>query len=124
MPQAKFKKREYMREYMRRYRDANPAYRERHLRWVRTNEQRYAARRNAEILLFKANGCALCDENDPCCISAHHIDPEIKDFGISGSAQGISLKRLKAELAKCVAICENCHRKVHAGKISILPIAP
>jgi hypothetical protein len=39
--------------------------------------------------------------------------------GNYGSRQP-SLENFIAELAKCICVCENCHRKIHAGVI-VLP---
>lgn len=67
---------------------------------------------------FKKNGCALCPEKEPCCMSAHHLNPEEKDFSIANSRKdGYSLKKVVDELKKCICVCENCHRKIHAGKL-------
>jgi len=43
----------------------------------------------------------------------HHLDPSKKDFQIGGKT--ISWERIKAEIQKCVLLCSNCHREVHAG---------
>jgi len=51
----------------------------------------------------------------PHVFEFHHRDAKSKDFGIS--EDGI-LRRwtvIVAELAKCVMLCANCHREVHAG---------
>jgi hypothetical protein len=57
-----------------------------------------------------------------CCLSAHHIDPTEKDFALGAAASSkVGVDKIRAELAKCICICENCHRKVHAGLITILP---
>jgi hypothetical protein len=42
----------------------------------------------------------------------HHTDPRAKEFKIS---QMRTIPRLKAEIAKCIVICANCHRKGHKG---------
>jgi len=62
-------------------------------------------------------GCALCDEADPCCMDFHHINND-KDRDVSYLAQSKSLTRLIREINKCVCVCANCHRKIHAGKLS------
>lgn len=60
--------------------------------------------------------CQLCGENETCCIDFHHLDPLIKEISISAMTQrGYTLKRVKEEASKCVPLCSNCHRKVHAG---------
>lgn len=43
----------------------------------------------------------------------HHKDPNLKDFGISDD--NMKLKDAIEEAKKCVLICSNCHRELHAG---------
>src|SRR5262249_28265075 len=66
------------------------------------------------------NGCALCPECDPVCLEFHHTDPKEKDFDI-GSFPNVSWKWaiIAREMRKCVVLCSNCHKKVHAGKKSV-----
>ena len=45
----------------------------------------------------------------------HHIDAKTKAFGISEDGILRSWESILAELAKCVMLCANCHREVHAG---------
>jgi transposase len=63
---------------------------------------------------FRKNGCAICGRDHPAGLSAHHIDPSTKLFNPS---RAISLRmrndQLESELAKCVCLCESCHRKFH-----------
>ena len=42
----------------------------------------------------------------------HHINPLEKEFAIGASNR--SYERLKEEARKCVMLCANCHREVHA----------
>lgn len=70
---------------------------------------------------YKGGKCALCGYNK--CLGAlefHHLDPSKKDFALSVKGLTRSWKKTKAELDKCVLVCANCHREVHAG-ISQLP---
>jgi predicted HNH restriction endonuclease len=65
---------------------------------------------------LKGGACAVCGYRR--CISAlefHHPDPSQKDFGISVDGSTRSWERIKAEVEKCVLVCANCHREVHAG---------
>lgn len=64
-------------------------------------------------------GCIICKEKDSCAIDLHHLNPEIKDRDTSNMVNE-SRKLLKKEIRKCVLLCANCHRKVHAGKITLL----
>ena len=63
-------------------------------------------------------GCCVCGETEPCCLDFHHLRD--KEFEIS-KAPDVSKERLYKELDKCVVFCANCHRKLHAKKIT-LPI--
>ena len=68
---------------------------------------------------FKAScGCKLCSEKEPACLEFHHLDPSEKDFVVSTSANR-SWDKIQAEMHKCVVLCANCHRKVHAGVLQI-----
>lgn len=48
-------------------------------------------------------------------IDFHHIDESTKRFAISDGLYSYTLNTLKTELRKCVRICSNCHREIHAG---------
>ena len=65
--------------------------------------------------------CVFCGENDPICIDWHHIDPNEKSFAIS-HIKGKAKERTLEEMKKCICICSNCHRKLHAGKLSLSQI--
>jgi Fe-S-cluster-containing dehydrogenase component len=63
--------------------------------------------------------CRVCREKEPACLDFHHTDPAEKDFTVSEALHKFSLKRIMAEISKCIVLCANCHRKYHAGKISL-----
>lgn len=65
-------------------------------------------------------GCSVCAEREPVALDLHHLDPLLKEDS-PASLLGWSRESLKAEIRKCVVLCSNCHRKFHAGIIS-LPI--
>lgn len=52
----------------------------------------------------------------------HHLDPSKKDFTISRS--DMSKAEVIAEIRKCVCLCANCHRMVHAELIDVSNIEP
>ena len=62
--------------------------------------------------------CIICGESEKVCIDYHHINSEDKDFTI-GKHRGRSKEWLLHEMSKCVCLCSNCHRKVHAGIINL-----
>lgn len=62
--------------------------------------------------------CVFCGESDPVCIDWHHIDPNQKSFQIS-FVKGKAKERTLEEMKKCVCVCASCHRKLHAGHLSL-----
>lgn len=71
-------------------------------------------RNKIKLVEYKGGKCERCGYNK--CIEAlefHHLNPDEKDFGVScGSTR--SLKKLKTEVDKCIMVCANCHREIHA----------
>ncbi len=65
---------------------------------------------------YKGGQCQLCSYDR--CLAAlefHHPDPVQKDFSISADGSTRSWARVRLEIEKCVLLCANCHREVHAG---------
>lgn len=62
--------------------------------------------------------CVFCGETDPVCIDWHHIDPSQKSFQIS-FIKGKAKEKTLEEMKKCVCVCASCHRKLHAGHLSL-----
>jgi DNA-binding CsgD family transcriptional regulator len=71
-------------------------------------------RRRTKIKLVKYKGgkCVKCGY-DKCIhvLQFHHLDPNEKDFTISGKSW--SFERLKKEVDKCILVCSNCHIELH-----------
>lgn len=90
---------------------------------IKTQEQinsqtRYSKRIKEELVEYKGGKCEICGYNK--CIQAlefHHLDPTQKDFSISGGTK--SFERLKPEVDKCILVCSNCHKEIHAGLVSV-----
>ena len=64
---------------------------------------------------YKGGKCNRCGYNR--CIEAlefHHENPSQKDFNISSKGYTRSWERVQKELDKCVMLCANCHRELHA----------
>ena len=71
-------------------------------------------RTKQKLVEHKGGCCEICGYNK--CIEAlefHHKDPDQKDFSLSGKSW--ALDRLIEEANKCLMLCANCHREVHAG---------
>jgi len=88
----------------------------------RAKEREYSRKRQEyrRVLLnrFKSmKGCLICGERCWACLEFHapngHKDlrpPELTSA---------SMKRIKAELSRCVVVCANCHHKLHAGIVEL-----
>ena len=79
--------------------------------------------RKKEWLLSLKKPCIVCGESEPVVIDFHHLDGEDKDFTI-GKHWGLNKETLQKEIDKCVCLCANCHRKVHAGLIDLSAYIP
>ena len=83
--------------------------------------RRMQERRVSNITKVKqAHGgkCSVCGYAR--CLAAldfHHIDPSVKKHEVSYSRY--SVERMATEAAKCVLLCSNCHRELHAGFIAL-----
>lgn len=65
-------------------------------------------------------GCKLCGESNACCLDFHHLEPKKKKNSVSKLVTGChSWATIKKEADKCVVVCANCHRKIHAGILVI-----
>ncbi len=98
-----------MREYRRDY-------------YYRNKESHYQRNEKTELKLrdymkSQKNPCLVCGENETSCIDFHHLRD--KDMDVSKMVKYGSLKKLKEEIEKCVCLCANCHRKLHAGIITL-----
>ena len=61
-------------------------------------------------------GCKYCPENEAACLDLHHLNPKEKEISLGDAmGRGWTLKKLMKEAAKCIVVCSNCHRKIHAG---------
>jgi hypothetical protein len=77
----------------------------------------YARRKKIRVMAveYKGGKCSMCGYDH--CIEAlefHHVDPAQKDFNVSSKGYTRSWVRVKAELDKCIILCANCHREIHA----------
>jgi excisionase family DNA binding protein len=77
-------------------------------------------RRIKELLVAEAGGrCNRCGYARYIgALQFHHRDGEIKEFGLGDRGLTRSLEAAKAEAAKCVLLCANCHAEVTAGIVT------
>lgn len=88
------------------------------------NIRRNRNRRNdmsASLRKLHGDQCCLCGYSK--CLEAlefHHLIPVQKSFEIAGAIAGQCKKHFEEivnESKKCILVCSNCHREIHANKI-------
>ncbi len=68
----------------------------------------------------KTLSCKICGESESVCLDFHHIEPNEKEYNIALLKYSTgSFEKVKREIEKCVVLCANCQRKVHAGIIRL-----
>lgn len=75
-----------------------------------------------KLVKYKGGECSLCGYSK--CVDAldlHHVDPKTKEFGISSGGLTRAWSKVVAEADKCILVCANCHREIHAGIIKVQP---
>jgi predicted HNH restriction endonuclease len=71
---------------------------------------------------YKGGKCEICGYSK--CIEAlefHHVNTTGKDFSISDKGYTRSWEKVKKELDKCILVCANCHREIHAHPEKVQP---
>ena len=81
-------------------------------------------KRRAELrrkaLEFGGNKCQICGyKKELSALEFHHVDEAKKDFGLSQKGLTRSWERIQTELEKCILVCANCHREIHAGLVRL-----
>ena len=75
-------------------------------------------RRKIKAVEYKGGKCELCNyDKNISALEFHHLNPEEKDFTISGYK--CKWEVLKKELDKCILVCSNCHREIHNPQSTI-----
>lgn len=65
---------------------------------------------------YKGGKCQCCGYNNYVgALEFHHVNPEEKDFGVGSKGYTRSWDTVKKELDKCVLVCSNCHKEIHAS---------
>lgn len=89
---------------------------------VKVKKKRFRRERFREkwkrIVIEAMGGCCQCCGYSACqgALELHHINPTIKEHSMSQilSEPGYFFEGVE-ELKKCVLVCANCHREIHAG---------
>lgn len=53
----------------------------------------------------------------PASLDFHHIDPTVKEHGLSKINRYAFNEKTRDEINKCTVLCANCHRALHAGQV-------
>jgi hypothetical protein len=68
------------------------------------------------VVKYKGGKCVICGYKR--CLDAfdlHHTGDSTKKFGLSQRGLTRSWKTIKKEADKCILVCANCHREIHAN---------
>ena len=72
---------------------------------------------------WKGGKCVGCGYNK--CNNAldfHHLGQDKKEFSIAHARLTSFNENIKRELDKCILVCSNCHREIHAGVLDLLTL--
>jgi hypothetical protein len=97
----------------KRYRQKNPEK-------IRETKRNYYRARKLKAMEIMGNRCAHCNiayngKNSPI-FEFHHLDPSIKEAGVTRLLTNRAWSETLDELKKCVLICANCHNQYHGGE--------
>lgn len=70
------------------------------------------SKRKFLLKFYQENPCIDCGEKDPVVLELDHVrGNKIMAVGAMATHGGVSLEKLKEEIAKCEVRCANCHRR-------------
>lgn len=71
--------------------------------------------RKKQIIIEMGGGCTKCGYHaNLASLDFHHLDESAKAFDLNSRAIAYApWEEVKAELAKCVVLCRNCHSELH-----------
>lgn len=73
-----------------------------------------------KLVELKGGRCQICGYSR--CLTAldfHHVDEKTKVFELSQRDLTKSWKKIFDEAKKCLLVCANCHREIHAGLVAL-----
>lgn len=81
----------------------------------------HVKKRKKDLASLFGSRCCICGfDAFQEALEFHHIDPSTKSFGLTDSnAVTKALKKQLEEARKCVLLCANCHRGIHAGYLEL-----
>ncbi len=73
-----------------------------------------------KLVELRGGKCQICGYSR--CLTAldfHHVDATSKEFELSQRGLTRSWDKILVEAKKCILVCANCHREIHAGIIDL-----
>ena len=75
----------------------------------------FVRNRKTNLISLFGSKCCLCGFNEfQDALEFHHVNPEEKELSLASSVMVALDKQIK-EARKCILVCANCHRGIHAG---------
>jgi hypothetical protein len=71
------------------------------------------------LMVDMGNCCKLCGYYKPCALEFHHVGKKRFTLDARTLGQIRDLSLIKSEAKRCVLLCANCHKEVHAGLITL-----
>ena len=84
-------------------------------KYIRKNQRERMQKRKNRIYEEAGDKCSKCGY-DKCraALEFHHLNSDEKHPYVARMFNnGLSYKKIKAEIEKCILLCANCHREVH-----------
>jgi DNA-binding CsgD family transcriptional regulator len=79
---------------------------------ISINVVKWRQDKKIKLVEYKGGSCQICNYNKSIgALEFHHLDPNEKDFNISGKSY--SYEKMKNEVDKCILVCSNCHIEIH-----------
>lgn len=80
--------------------------------------RRWRATLKRRLVIGFGGRCGICRVTDHDIIyDFHHLDPAKKDFQPTSKIR--AWEKVIAEVKKCIMVCTPCHRKIHAGLVTV-----
>ena len=80
----------------------------------------HVKKRKKDLISIFGSKCCICGfDSFQEGLDFHHVNPEEKSFSFGPQAPTKALEKQLEELRKCILVCANCHRGIHANKILV-----
>ena len=80
----------------------------------------HVRKRKKDLISVFGSKCCICGfDSFQEGLDFHHVNPEEKSFSFGPQASTKALEKQLEELRKCILVCANCHRGIHAGYLQI-----